>query len=62
MRLLLRKHFVDHISRPGVHKLLLHEDNQALVSVLNAIVSTSALMVVELRKAEAAAQVDGSDD
>lgn len=52
VRLLLSRHFAAYVTRPGVQKLLLHEDNQAVVYVLNAMVSASPAMMVELRRLE----------
>lgn len=52
VRLLLHRHFAEYVSRPDVTKILLHEDNQAVVFILNAMVSASAPMMTELRKLE----------
>lgn len=52
MRLLHQKHFADNTSRSGVHKLLLHEYNQAMVYILIAVVSPSPVTILELRKLE----------
>lgn len=59
VRLLLHRHFCDYVSAPGVRKILLHEDNQAVVFVLNAMVSSSKPMMAELRKLEVLMRVQG---
>ena len=52
VRLLLHRHFAAYVSSPRVRKVLLHEDNQAVVYILNAMVSASREMIVELRRLE----------
>jgi hypothetical protein len=52
LRLLLQRHFADYVAREEVRQLLLHEDNQAVVSILNAMVSASPQMMKELRQLE----------
>lgn len=54
MRLLLYLHFDEYVSRPEVTKLLLHEDNQTVVFVLNAM--ASPVMTAELRKIQGSLQ------
>lgn len=53
VRLLLHRHFYGYVSDPRVRRILLHEDNQAVVCVLNAMVSASKEMMAELRKLDA---------
>ena len=60
VRLLLHRHFADYVSDPRVRRLLLHEDNQAVVYVLNAMVSASKEMMIELRKLEVLLKVLGA--
>ena len=50
VRLLLRHHFAEYVRRPHVQRLLLHEDNQAVCYVLNAMVSVSKPVIAELRR------------
>lgn len=50
MRLLLSRSFADYVSDRQVHRLLFHEDNQAVVYILNSMVSESPAMMSELRK------------
>ena len=59
VRQLLHRHFASYISDPRVRRLLLHEDNQAVVYILNAMVSASRDMMVELRKLEVVLRVLG---
>jgi hypothetical protein len=53
VRLLLQRHFADYVRREETRKLLLHEDNQAVVYILNAMVSSSTRMMQELRRLQA---------
>lgn len=53
VRLLLHRHFSAYVSDPHVKRLLLHEDNQAVVTVLNAMVASSPALMSELRKLRA---------
>lgn len=53
VRLLLQRHFAEYVQDPSVQRLLLHEDNQAVVYVLNSMVSASRPMMAELRKLQA---------
>lgn len=53
VRLLLQRDFADYVSQPKVRRVLLHEDNQAVVYVLNAMVSASRPMMAELRRLQA---------
>lgn len=50
VRLLLQKSFASYVSDPKVKKILLHEDNSAVVHILNSMVSASPSMMSELRK------------
>ena len=50
VRLLLQRHFAEYVRRPHVQRLLLHEDNQAVCYILNAMVSASKPMMAELRR------------
>lgn len=52
VRLLLHRHFSDFVSDPRIRRVLVQEDNQAVVFVLNSMVSASRPMMVELRKLE----------
>jgi hypothetical protein len=54
VRLLLQRHFADYVRREETRKVLLHEDNQAVVYILNAMVSSSTRMMQELRRLQAA--------
>jgi hypothetical protein len=53
VRLLLQRHFADYVRSPSTRKILLHEDNQAVVYILNAMVSSSTRMMQELRRLQA---------
>jgi hypothetical protein len=53
VRLLLQRHFADYVRSPATRKILLHEDNQAVVYILNAMVSSSTRMMQELRRLQA---------
>ena len=53
VRLLLQRHFAEFLKDPSVRHLLVHEDNQAVVYVLNSMVSASQPMMAELRKLQA---------
>jgi hypothetical protein len=57
VRLLLQRHFADYVRREETRKLLLHEDNQAVVYILKAMVSSSTRMMQELRRLQAVMQV-----
>jgi hypothetical protein len=57
VRLLIQRHFADYVRREETRKLLLHEDNQAVVYILNAMVSSSTRMMQELRRLQAMMQV-----
>lgn len=50
VRLLLHQSFSAFVSSPQTQRLLVHEDNQSVVYVLNAMVSASKAMMAELRK------------
>lgn len=50
VRLLLHRSFSAFVSDPDTRRILVHEDNQAVVSILNAMVSASKPMMAELRK------------
>lgn len=50
MRLFLYLHFSSYVPDPVTIMILLHEDNQAVVHVLNSMVSASKPMIVEMRK------------
>lgn len=49
VRLLLQRHFAAYVSQSHVRRLLLHENNQAVVYVLNAMVSASKPLMAGLR-------------
>ena len=59
VRLLLHRHFDGYLSETRVRRLLLHEDNQAAVAILRAMVSASRPMMVKLRKPEVPIRVLG---
>lgn len=59
VRLLLHRHFAEFVSDRRVRRLLLHEDNQAVVYILNSMVSASKEMMVELRRLEILLRVLG---
>ena len=50
VRLLLAESFARYVDNPQVRLLLLHEDNRAVVSVINSMFSASKPMMAELRK------------
>ena len=50
VRLLLHQSFSAFVSSPQTRRLLVHEDNQSVVSILNSMVSASKPMMAELRK------------
>lgn len=50
VRLLLHRHFSDFVSDLRIRRILVREDNQAVVAVLNAMVAASPAMMSELRK------------
>lgn len=51
--LLLAQCFSDYVSDPQTTKILVHEDNRAVVSIVHAMVSTSEPMMAELHKLRA---------
>lgn len=59
VRLLLQKSFANYASQPQVRQRLVHEDNQAVVHILNAMVSSSPAMMSELRKLQKLLRVLG---
>jgi hypothetical protein len=52
VRLLLQRHFASFVAAAETKRILLHEDNQAVVLILNAMVSASRPMTAELRRLE----------
>lgn len=48
IRRLLSGSFARYVSDPTVCRLLVHEENQAVISILNAMVSASKAMMTEL--------------
>ena len=50
VRLLLGRAFAHYVRQVKTRRLLLHEDNQAVVAIVNAMVSASKPMMSELRK------------
>lgn len=56
-RMLLQRHFAYHVSHPHIRLLLLHEDNYAMLYVLNAIISSSKPLIAELRRLQRMRQV-----
>jgi hypothetical protein len=59
VRMLLHRHFASFVARAETRKLLLHEDNQSVVRILNAMVSASRPMMAELRRLETMMRVLG---
>lgn len=59
IRLLLHLNFCDIVSEPRVGRILLHEDNQAVVNILRAMVSALNPMMSELRRLHAWIRVQG---
>jgi len=59
VRLLLHWHFAAFVSDRQVRRILLHEDNQAVVDALKAMVSASKPMMIELRRLEVLLRVLG---
>jgi hypothetical protein len=53
IRLLLQRHFAEFVRREETRKILLHEDNQEVVYILNAMVYSSSCMMQELRSLQA---------
>lgn len=58
-RLLLHRHFAAYLSSPCVCRILLHDDNQAVVYILNATVSASKEMMAGLQRLEGLLRVLG---
>jgi hypothetical protein len=52
VRLLLKRHFASYLAQAETRRILLHEDNQAVVHILNAMVSASRPMMAEIRRLE----------
>jgi hypothetical protein len=50
VRLLLQRHFGSYVAPAETKRNLLHEDNQAVAHILNAIVSASPPMMADLRR------------
>jgi hypothetical protein len=50
VRLLLQRYFASYVAQAETKRILLHEDNQAVVHILNAMVSASRPMMAELRR------------
>lgn len=59
VRLLLSRYFAAFVSDPRTRHILLHQDNQAVVHVVNAMVSASKPMMAELRKLQKTLQALG---
>ena len=59
VRLLLQRHFASFAARAETRNILLHEDNQAVVHILNAMVSASRPMMAELRRLQVMLRVLG---
>lgn len=53
IRLLLSRSFAGFVSHTLISNILVHEGNQAVVWVLNAMISASRTMMSELRKLRA---------
>ena len=52
VRLLLQRHLASFVEKADTRRILFHEDNQAVVQILNAMVSASRPMMAELRRLE----------
>jgi hypothetical protein len=52
VRLLLQRHFASFVAKAETKRILLHEDNQAVMHILNAMVSASRPMMAELHRLE----------
>lgn len=52
VRFLLQQHFSEYVSHPRVRRLLVHEDNSAVLFVLNAMFSAPRPMMVDCGKLE----------
>lgn len=61
VRLVLSRSFADYVSAPHIRRLLLHEDNAAVVAILNSMVSASRPMMSEIRKLRVLLRVLGVD-
>jgi hypothetical protein len=59
VRLLLQRHFASFVAAAETKRILLHEDNQAVVHILNAMVSASRPMMAELRRLEVMLRILG---
>jgi hypothetical protein len=59
VRLLLQKHFASVVAKAETKRILLHDDNQAVVHILNSIVSASRPMMAELRRLEVMLRILG---
>jgi hypothetical protein len=59
VRLLLQKHFASFVAKAETKRILLHEDNQAVVHILNAMISASRPMMAELWRLEVMLRILG---
>jgi hypothetical protein len=59
VRLLLQKNFAHFVAKAETKRVLLHENNQAVVNILNDMVSSSRPMMAELRRLEVMLRILG---
>lgn len=55
----IHRHFSAYASDPRVKSILLHDDNQAVIHVLNSMVSASKPMMVVIRRLDVILRVQG---
>jgi hypothetical protein len=59
VRDLLQKHFASFMAKAETKRILLHEDNQAVLHILNDMVSSSRPMIAEIRRLEVMLRILG---
>jgi hypothetical protein len=59
MRLFLQKNFASFVAKAETKRILLHEDNQAVVHILNSMVSASRPMMVDFWRLEVMLRIMG---
>jgi hypothetical protein len=59
VRLLLHRHLASYVAKADTRQILLHNDNQSVVHILNAMISASRPMMAELRRLETTFHVLG---
>jgi hypothetical protein len=57
--MLLRRHFACSAEKAEIKRILLHEENQAVVHIFNALLSASLSMMVALHRFEVMLRGDG---